>query len=118
MIDGVRTVVRVMPDRDAAALKTMAAAAVQAGSAVLGLLTSTVPAQVVVARSSDVAALNASAIVRELVGRFGGKVPGDESPVLGSHEHVQVVQPRIVRKSRKDFHDHPERIRLGRAGAR
>ena len=78
-IGGVRVVVRVMQDRDAAALKSMAAAAIQAGTAAIGLLTATSPAQVVIARSADVS-IDSAGLVRELIGRFGGK--GGGSPEL------------------------------------
>ena len=75
LIAGVRVVVRALEGWDAAGLKAMATALAAAGGAAAVLLTASLPAQAVVARSTDVQ-IDARAILRQLVDRFGGKGGG------------------------------------------
>lgn len=72
---GVRVVVQTVPDADAADLKTLALAAVAAGRAAVVLLSATTPVSVVVARSDGVA-LDAQALLGQLLDRFGGRGGG------------------------------------------
>lgn len=74
-IGGVRMLVRVMPGWDAQGLKALAAGATSQGAAIVALLTASMPAQVVIARSDDVKA-DAAALMRQVVERFGGKGGG------------------------------------------
>ena len=75
VVSGVRVVVRVAEGWDAAGLKAMAAVAVAGGGAIVGLLTAGEPAQLVLARSADVA-VDAGALLRALTAEFGGKGGG------------------------------------------
>lgn len=72
---GVRIVVESLDGWDQAGLKSMAAAAAAQGSVVAAMTSAAQPALVVIARSSDVA-LDASAVLKALVGVFGGKGGG------------------------------------------
>lgn len=79
VIAGVRIVVRIAEGWDAAGLKAMAAAAVAGGQAVVALFTAASPAQLVIARSGDIA-LDAGGLLRRLTTEFGGK--GGGTPAL------------------------------------
>jgi len=72
---GVRVAVEVLSDAEAGDLKTLALAATAAGRAAVVLLSSAAPVAVVVARSDGVA-LDAGAMLRQLVERFGGRGGG------------------------------------------
>ncbi len=74
-IHGVRLVVRTMEGYDAAGLKSMAAAMTASPGTAVALFTVSSPAQVVVARSSDVA-LDAAGVLRQLIEQYGGKGGG------------------------------------------
>ena len=74
-IDAGRRVAAVLPGWDAAGLKTIASRIVERPGYVAVLVSSPAPAAVVVARAPDVP-LDASAILRALVGRHGGKGGG------------------------------------------
>lgn len=75
VVEGIRVVVQAVDGWDLAGLKTMSLSVVAAGGAVAVLLIPVSPAQVVVARSSDVS-LDANALLRRLGERFGGKGGG------------------------------------------
>lgn len=68
-------VAEAVPDLDAVGLKAMAAAAAAEPGAAVALFSATSPALVVVARHSD-AAVDAGAVLKALVGQFGGKGGG------------------------------------------
>ena len=70
-----RLVAAVMPGWDAAGLKTIASRIVERAGYVAVLVSSPAPASMVVARAGDVA-LDASAVLRALVSRHGGKGGG------------------------------------------
>jgi len=72
---GVRTIVETLDGFDAPALKTVAAALAARGGTVAALVSTTVPPQVVIARSPDVS-VDANAVLRELLHGFGGKGGG------------------------------------------
>jgi alanyl-tRNA synthetase len=72
---GVRTVVQVLDGWDAAGLKAIAAAMVAEGKARVVLLSAATPAFVVVARSQGVG-VDATAVLKKLVGQFGGRGGG------------------------------------------
>jgi len=74
-IGGVRVVVESVPDADAGDLKALALGAVAAGRAAVALLSSAMPVSIVVARSDGVA-LDAQALLRQLLDRFGGRGGG------------------------------------------
>ena len=74
-VGGVRVAVRAVDGWDAAGLKAIASAATSDDSVVAALFTSTVPALAVVARSGNVG-LDAQAILKLLVQRFGGRGGG------------------------------------------
>jgi alanyl-tRNA synthetase len=75
LVSGTRVVVRTLSAADASMLRAMAASAAATGHAVVALLSVDAPIQVVVARSDDVS-IDAAAVVRVLVERFGGKGGG------------------------------------------
>jgi alanyl-tRNA synthetase len=75
-VGGVRAAVEIVPDRDLAALRMLAAEIVREPGRAVVLLTPGTPAQVVAARSRDVARLDCKALVARLAGRFGGKGGG------------------------------------------
>jgi alanyl-tRNA synthetase len=68
-------VVEALPDLDAVGLKAMAAAAAAEPGAAVALFSATLPALVVVARHAD-AGVDAGAVLKALVARFGGKGGG------------------------------------------
>jgi alanyl-tRNA synthetase len=72
---GVRVVVRALDGWDAAGLKSIAVAAAAAGSTAVALFSTDRPAVGVVARSAGVA-VDAQAVLRELMQQFGGKGGG------------------------------------------
>jgi alanyl-tRNA synthetase len=82
VVGGVRLVVQVIDGADAGLLKTMAAAVTAAPRAAAVLFTSTLPAQVVVARSTDVT-LDASALLKDLVRTYGGRGGGSAALAQG-----------------------------------
>lgn len=73
--DGVRRVVEVLEGWDAAGLKAIASAAVTSSPAVVALVSRSSPAFVVVARSGSVK-LDAGAVLKQLIERFGGRGGG------------------------------------------
>jgi alanyl-tRNA synthetase len=75
VVGSTRVVVRAMEGRDAHALKALASAMAGAGHAIVALLTAEAPMQAVIARSAD-AHVDAGAILRKAVERFGGKGGG------------------------------------------
>jgi alanyl-tRNA synthetase len=72
---GARAVVTVMEGWDANGLKLIASRAVEQPGIVAVLLSAPTPSAIVVARSGDVAT-DAGAVLRQIVGRFGGKGGG------------------------------------------
>lgn len=74
-IGGVRVVVQAVPDADGGDLKTLALGAMAAGRAAVVLVSSATPASIVVARSEGVT-LDAHALLRQLLERFGGRGGG------------------------------------------
>jgi alanyl-tRNA synthetase len=70
-----KVVIEAIEGWDQAGLKTMAAAAAAHGGVVVALASAADPALVVIARSPDVT-LDASAVLKELIVRFGGKGGG------------------------------------------
>ena len=75
LVAGVRVLVRALDGWDAGGLKTIAGAAVLEAPAVVALFSSASPPVVVVARSKDLPA-DAQAVLKGLVGRFGGRGGG------------------------------------------
>lgn len=75
-VAGVDLVVAALEDADAVALRHAATSLVDACGRVVVLLTTSQPASLVVARSADVTAVDASALVRYLAGHFGGNGGG------------------------------------------
>jgi alanyl-tRNA synthetase len=73
--DGVRLVADVLTGWDANGLKAIAATLTQSGRAAVALVSATAPAFVVVARSADVP-VDASAVLKQLIARFGGRGGG------------------------------------------
>jgi len=73
--NGLRVVVRVVPDADGGDLKALALGVIAAGRAAVVLLSSTPPLSAVVARSDGVA-LDAQGLLRQLLDRFGGRGGG------------------------------------------
>jgi alanyl-tRNA synthetase len=71
----VRIAAEVLSGWDAAGLKAIASAVAAAGSASVALVSASTPALVVIARSEGVA-LNAGAVLKQLVERFGGRGGG------------------------------------------
>ena len=74
-IAGVRVVVHALDGWDAAGLKAIAGAAIASAPAAVALFTSSAPALAVTARSQGVPA-DALALLKSLVGRFGGRGGG------------------------------------------
>jgi alanyl-tRNA synthetase len=72
---GIRVVSTPVAGSDPAALKNVAAAAVASASAAVVLVSDSTPVSIVVARSADVA-VDAAAILRQLLERFGGRGGG------------------------------------------
>jgi alanyl-tRNA synthetase len=73
--NGVRMVVRVMEGWDAGGLKTIASACTAGDSAVVALFSMTPPLLAVIARSANVR-IDAQAVLKQLVQRFGGRGGG------------------------------------------
>ncbi len=81
-VRGVRVAVHVIDGWDAAGLKIMASTMAAAGGVAAALVSSSVPALVVVVRSADVA-LDSSKVLRTLVGQFGGRGGGKSDLAQG-----------------------------------
>jgi alanyl-tRNA synthetase len=75
VVNGVRAVVRSVDGWDAAGLKGIAAAATSQDSVAVVLISNSTPALVVVARSKNVG-VDAGALLKNLVARFGGRGGG------------------------------------------
>jgi alanyl-tRNA synthetase len=115
VIAGVRVVVRALEGWDAAGLKAMATSLAAAGGAAAVLLTASLPAQAVVARSIDVR-IDARAILRQLVDRFGGKGGGKPDLAQGGGltgdlrqmvwEASGLVEEAIQPRRNEDREDH------------
>jgi alanyl-tRNA synthetase len=71
----VRVVVEVVAGWDAAGLKLIASAVTAAGAAAVALISAQVPAFAVIARSSGVS-VDAGAVLKHLIERFGGRGGG------------------------------------------
>ncbi|MGH9163722.1 MAG: alanyl-tRNA editing protein [Vicinamibacteraceae bacterium] len=82
-VAGVELLVALLEGADAAALRTAAASLTAAPGRVVVLLTEARPAAIVVARSADAAGVDASALLRHLVDRFGGKGGGKRELAQG-----------------------------------
>lgn len=74
-INGVRVVAKVLEGYDAAGLKTMASAVTAVPDAAVAFLSAGTPLQIVIARSPGLA-IDAGALLRTLVERFGGRGGG------------------------------------------
>jgi alanyl-tRNA synthetase len=74
--EGVKVVVAVLEGWDAAGLKTMASALMTHERVAAALISSATPAAVVVARTADAGGVDANAVLRQLLARFGGKGGG------------------------------------------
>jgi alanyl-tRNA synthetase len=81
-IAGIRVVADTMPGWDAAGLKSIATAAVAAGGACVALVSPDGAGSVVIARSSDLM-LDANAMLRQLIDRFGGRGGGKKELAQG-----------------------------------
>jgi alanyl-tRNA synthetase len=92
-VAGVIAVVAAMAGYDAAGLKALAASIVSEPGRAAVLATAERPALVVVARSADVA-LDAGALLKRLVGQFGGK--GGGKPDLAQGGGLDAPTPDIV----------------------
>lgn len=73
--DGRRVVVEVVSGFDAQALKVMASGMAASGRTIAALVSASGPALVVIARSAD-QTVDANAVLRQLIARFGGKGGG------------------------------------------
>jgi alanyl-tRNA synthetase len=82
-VDGVRRVVHVLDGWDASGLKAIAGAMVSQMKVSAALFSSTAPVAVVVARSPDVA-LDANAVLQQLLARFGGRGGGKTDLAQGA----------------------------------
>jgi alanyl-tRNA synthetase len=82
-VAGVELLVAVLEDADAGALRSAAASLTDTPDRVVVLLTEARPAAIVVARSADVTGVDASAVLRHLVDRFGGKGGGKRELAQG-----------------------------------
>jgi alanyl-tRNA synthetase len=87
------SVVDAMAGYDAAGLKALAASIVSEPRRVAVLLTAERPALVVAARSADVQ-VDAGALLRRLIGHFGGK--GGGKPDLAQGGGLDAAPPEIV----------------------
>ena len=99
----IRMVVRSLEGWDAPGLKALASSATLQGQAVVALLTATAPTQVVIARSADVA-VDAGAVVRQLIERFGGKGGGkpdlaQAGGLTGDLREMVLVASELLEKS-------------------
>jgi alanyl-tRNA synthetase len=95
---GVRSVVDVLEGWDANGLKAIAAAITSSGPAVVALVSSSTPALVVIARSSG-ATVDANAVLKALVARFGGR--GGGKPDLAQGGGLAGDPAEIVRAARE-----------------
>jgi alanyl-tRNA synthetase len=91
-------IVEALPDLDAVGLKAMAAAAAAEPGAAVALFSATVPALVVVARHAD-AGVDAGAVLKALVARFGGK--GGGKPDLAQGGGLQGDAAALVTSARE-----------------
>jgi alanyl-tRNA synthetase len=92
-ISSATAIVEAMAGYDAAGLKALAASIVSEPGRAAVLLTAERPALVVVARSGDVA-LDSGALLRRLVGQFGGK--GGGKPDMAQGGGLDAPTPEIV----------------------
>jgi len=91
-------VVDALPDLDASGLKAMAAAAASEPGAAVALFSDTSPALVVVARHVD-AGVDAGAVLKALVGQFGGK--GGGKPDLAQGGGLQGDAAALITAARE-----------------
>jgi alanyl-tRNA synthetase len=82
-VDGVRRAVHLLDGWDASGLKAVASAMTAQGAVVAVLIGTTVPIAVVVARSAGVA-LDANAVLQQLLARFGGRGGGKPELAQGA----------------------------------
>lgn len=82
-VGGVRTAAEIVPDREMAALRTLAGTIVREPGRAIVLLTPGIPAQVVAARSLDLDRPDCAVLVARLAGRFGGKGGGRPESAQG-----------------------------------
>jgi alanyl-tRNA synthetase len=93
---GRRIIARVFPDRDAAFLKLLAQRLVRQGSAVVALLGTTVdPATLVFAQSAG-QAFDMGALMREVLGRLGGRGGGSKDMAQGGPQQVEEIGPILA----------------------
>jgi alanyl-tRNA synthetase len=97
-IGGHAVVIEAVAGYDAAGLKAMAAALVVQPGRIAVLLTAERPSLIVVARSADVS-LDVSALLRQLVSRFGGK--GGGKPEMAQGGGLDRPIPDIVAAARE-----------------
>jgi alanyl-tRNA synthetase len=96
--DGQALLVQVVPGWDTAGIKAVATAAVGGPGLRVALFSDAVPAQVVVARSPDVA-LDASAVVKALLAQFGGK--GGGKPEMAQGGGLQGDPAQMLQRARE-----------------
>jgi alanyl-tRNA synthetase len=82
-VDGVRRVVQALDGWDAAGLKAIASSMTSRGGVAVVLVSSSAPIAVVVARTAGVA-LDANAILQQLLARFGGRGGGKADLAQGA----------------------------------
>jgi alanyl-tRNA synthetase len=97
-IGGARVVIAAMEGLDQAGLKSMAAAAASHPGVAAALVSTSAPALVVIARAADVA-VDASAVLKALIGTFGGKGGGraDLAQGGGLSATPEALQAEIAR---------------------
>ena len=91
-------VVEVVPDADATALKAMATAAAREAGAAVALFGAGTPALVVTARHAD-AGVDAAAVLKALVAKFGGK--GGGRPDLAQGGGLEATPEALVSAARE-----------------
>jgi alanyl-tRNA synthetase len=98
VVNGVRVVAAAVDGWDAAGLKALAAAAVAIESVAAALFSASLPALAVVARSRDVA-VDAQAVLKQLVTSFGGR--GGGKPDLAQGGGLEGDVSRVVDAARE-----------------
>jgi len=99
-IGAAKVVIDALDGWDQAGLKSMAAAAVAHGGVVAALVSTTDPALVVIARSPDVP-VDASAVLKALVGAFGGK--GGGKPDLAQGGGLSATREALTAEIRRQL---------------
>jgi alanyl-tRNA synthetase len=93
-VNGVRVAVEVLPGWDAAGLKAIASAVAGSGSAAIALISASPPSLIVIARSPGVP-VDAGAVLKQLIERFGGRGGGKPDLAQGgglNGEPMEIAQ--------------------------